>query len=113
MLVALRRAPGREMGVGELAESLVWEQSRLSHQLTRTENRGFVERTQYGATGRRARIGLTAQGRRLAQRAILGHAGNIRRYFLDALTPEQAATIRAWSEQTIDHIEPEVPIVVS
>ena len=113
VLVTLRRAPGREMGVGELAESLAWEKSRLSHQLTRMENRGFVERTQYGATGRRTRIGLTAQGRRLAQRAILGHAGNIRRYFLDALTPEQAATIRAWSEQTIDHIEPEVPIVVS
>jgi phage baseplate assembly protein W len=63
--------------------------------------------------GAGTRIGLTAQGRRLAQRAILDHGGNVRRYFLDALTPEQATAMRAWSEQSIDHIEPAVPIVVS
>jgi DNA-binding MarR family transcriptional regulator len=105
VLVTLRGAPGREMGVGELTESLAWEKSRVSHQLTRMENRGFVERTRSGVSGRRTRIGLTAQGRRVAQRAILGHAGNIRRYFLDPLTPEQAAAIRTWSEKTVDHIE--------
>ncbi|GLY80962.1 MarR family winged helix-turn-helix transcriptional regulator [Actinoallomurus iriomotensis] len=106
VLVTLSRAPGREMRVSELCESLAWEKSRVSHQLTRMENRGFVERTQCGAGGRRTRIGLTATGHRAAQSAILGHAGNIRRYFLDSLTPEQAAAIRAWSEQMIDQVEP-------
>ena len=106
LLVTLWQAAGREMRVGELSESLDWDKSRVSHQLTRMENRGFVKRTQYGADGRRAGIGLTAEGRRAAQRAVLVHAGNIRRYFLDSLTPEQAAVIRAWSEQVIDRIEP-------
>ena len=106
LLVTLWQAAGREMRVGELSESLDWDKSRVSHQLTRMENRGFVKRTQYGADGRRAGIGLTAEGRRAAQSAILVHAGNIRRYFLDSLTPEQAAVIRAWSEQVIDRIEP-------
>jgi DNA-binding MarR family transcriptional regulator len=55
---------------------------------------------------RRTRIGLTAKGRRAVQSAILVHAGNIRRYFLDSLTPEQTAAIRAWSEQMTDRIEP-------
>jgi DNA-binding MarR family transcriptional regulator len=104
--VTLWQAAGREMRVGELSESLDWDKSRVSHQLTRMENRGFVKRTQYGADGRRAGIGLTAEGRRAAQSAVLVHAGNIRRYFLDSLTPEQAAVIRAWSEQVIDRIEP-------
>ncbi|MEW2219383.1 hypothetical protein AB0939_08745 [Streptomyces sp. NPDC006990] len=45
-------------------------------------------------------------GRRVAQRAISAHGGNIRRHSLDSLTPEQAATVKAWSEQTIDRIEP-------
>ena len=106
LLVTLWQAAGREMRVGELSESLDWDKSRVSHQLTRMENRGFVKRTQYGADGRRAGIGLTAEGRRAAQSAVLVHAGNIRRYFLDSLTPEQAAVIRAWSEQVIDRIEP-------
>ena len=106
LLVALWQAGRRELRVGELAASLDWDKSRVSHQLTRMENRGLVKRTQYGADGRRAGIGLTAEGRRAAQSAVLVHAGNIRRYFLDSLTPEQAAVIRAWSEQVTDRIEP-------
>jgi DNA-binding MarR family transcriptional regulator len=106
LLVTLWQAGGRELRVGELAESLDWDKSRVSHQLTRMENRGFVQRSQYGADGRRAGIGLTAEGRRAAERAVLVHGGNIRRYFLDSLTPEQAAVFRAWSQEVIDHIEP-------
>jgi DNA-binding MarR family transcriptional regulator len=106
VLVTLWQAPGRELRVGELAESLAWEKSRVSHQLTRMENRGFVARTESGAGGRRTRIGLTATGRRVVRGAIQEHAGNIRRYFLDVLTADQAAAIRAWSEETVARIEP-------
>ncbi|MEW1648137.1 MarR family transcriptional regulator [Streptomyces sp. NPDC091219] len=106
VLVTLSQAAGREMRVGELSASLDWDKSRVSHQLTRMEKRGFVQRTQYGADGRRAGIGLTAEGRRAAQSAILVHGGNIRRHVLDALTPEQASVIRAWSEQAVDRLEP-------
>ena len=106
VLVTLWQAAGREMRVGELSESLDWDKSRVSHQLTRMEKRGFVERTQYGADGRRAGIGLTAEGRRTAQNAILMHGANVRRHALDSLTPEQAAAVRAWSERVIDRIEP-------
>jgi hypothetical protein len=34
------------------------------------------------------------------------HAENIRRWFLDPLTQEQATAIRAWSEQTVGRFEP-------
>ncbi|MGW2491408.1 MarR family winged helix-turn-helix transcriptional regulator [Streptomyces sp. NPDC001606] len=106
VLVTLSQAAGREMRVGELSASLDWDKSRVSHQLTRMEKRGFVKRTRYGADGRRAGIGLTAEGHRAAQSAILVHGGNIRRHFLDSLTPEQASVIRAWSEQAVDRLEP-------
>ncbi|MEW2523040.1 MarR family winged helix-turn-helix transcriptional regulator [Actinacidiphila alni] len=105
VLVTLWQAAGREMRVGELSESLDWDKSRVSHQLTRMEKRGFVERTQYGADGRRAGIGLTAEGRRAAERAVLVHGANIRRHVFDFLDPERAAGIRAWSEQTIDRLD--------
>jgi DNA-binding MarR family transcriptional regulator len=106
VLKTLWQAPDSEMRVGDLVDSLSWEKSRVSHILTRMENRGFVARTQGGASGRRTGIGLTATGRRIVRSALQAHAGNIRRYFLDSLTPQQATAIRAWSEQTIDRIEP-------
>jgi DNA-binding MarR family transcriptional regulator len=106
VLVTLSQAAGREMRVGELSASLDWDKSRVSHQLTRMEKRGFVRRTRYGADGRRAGIGLTPEGHRAAQNAILVHGGSIRRHFLDPLTPEQTSVIRAWSEQAVDRLDP-------
>jgi DNA-binding MarR family transcriptional regulator len=91
VLVTLDRAPGGRMRVGELAESLDWEKSRVAHQLTRMENRDLVARTHTSAGGRRTGIGLTAEGRSTARDAIQGHAGNIRRHFFDVVTAEQAA----------------------
>jgi DNA-binding MarR family transcriptional regulator len=105
VLVTLHQAPGGRLRVGELAESLAWDKSRVAHQLTRMENRELVERTESESSGRRIGIGLTAKGREAARHATLGHAGNIRRYFFEALTPEQAAAIRAWSQQVVDRIE--------
>lgn len=105
VLVTLHRAPGGRLRVGELAESLDWDKSRVAHQLTRMESRGLVTRTDHGSNGRRAGIGLTATGRHTAENAILGHAENIRRYFFQTLTPDQAAVIDEWSRQTVDRLE--------
>ncbi|MEU4216034.1 MarR family winged helix-turn-helix transcriptional regulator [Actinoplanes sp. NPDC026623] len=107
VLVTLHQSPDGPMRVGELAESLDWEKSRVAHQLTRMENRELVERTDNESNGRRSGISLTAKGRSAAKNAILGHADNIRRYFFEALTPDQAAAIHAWSRQTVDRIEPD------
>jgi DNA-binding MarR family transcriptional regulator len=101
VLIRLRRP----MRVGELADALGWEKSRVSHLLTRMEARGLVSRTEEGATGRRTGIELTAEGRRTAERATLAHGGNIRRLVLDRLTPEQAAGIRDWSEQVVGRLD--------
>lgn len=105
VLVTLHQAPGGQMRVGELAESLDWEKSRVAHQLTRMENRELVARTDNESNGRRAAISLTTKGHTAVQDAILGHADNIRRYFFDALTPDQAAAIHEWSRQTVARIE--------
>ena len=98
VLMTLRKP----MRVGELADALDWEKSRVAHLLTRMENRGLVARTEDGATGRRTGIELTGEGRRTAESATRAHGANIRRLVLDRLAPEQAAAIRAWSEQLIE-----------
>jgi len=94
------------MRVGELADALGWEKSRVAHLLTRMEKRGFVARTEDGASGRRTGIELTGEGRRTAERATLAHGGNIRRLVLDRLTPEQTAVIRDWSTQLVGRLDP-------
>lgn len=105
VLVTLHRTPGGRMRVGELAESLGWEKSRVAHQLTRMESRDLLERTDSESSGRRIGIGLTAKGRDAAEKAILGHGENVRRYFFETLTPRQAEAIQVWSQQVIDRIE--------
>lgn len=70
------------------------------------EKRGFIQRTQYGVDSRRPGIGLTAEGRGAARSSVLGHGGNIRRHVLDSLSPEQTSLIRAWSQETVDRLDP-------
>ena len=95
----------RPMRVGELADALDWEKSRVSHLLTRMERRGLVARTEEGAGGRRTGVELTPEGRRVAESATRAHGGNVRRLVLDRLTPEQAETIRAWSEEVVGRLD--------
>ncbi|GIL30169.1 MarR family winged helix-turn-helix transcriptional regulator [Actinocatenispora comari] len=106
VLVSVHRASDDQLRVTELADSLGWEKSRVAHQLTRMEQRGLLARTESGAAGRRTGITLTQAGRDVVQRAIDGHSDTIRRLGLDPLTPDQAAAIRAWSQQLIDRLDP-------
>lgn len=99
--VTLLRSPSPSLRVIDVGESLGWEKSRVSHLLTRMEARGLLERAEGGASGRRTGVKLTVAGRQLAERAIAGHAINVRRYFFDALSPEQLSAIRVWSEQMV------------
>lgn len=112
VLVTLHQAPGGQLRVAELVESLAWEKSRVSHQLTRMENRDLVERVDTTPTpsARRTSIALTPKGRTAARTAILGHADNIRRYFLDTLTPDQTTALRTWSEQIVESIDPHADV---
>ena len=70
VLVTLSLSTESEMRAVDVANALGWEKSRLSHQLSRMERRGFVKRSESGAIGRRTGIALTSKGRGLAEQAI-------------------------------------------
>src|SRR3954447_13019475 len=61
VLVALGDQPGCR--ISELGERLGWEQSRLSHQLSRMRARGLVERRGAADDRRAATVDLTDDGR--------------------------------------------------
>src|ERR1700691_605695 len=62
VLVQLSETPQHRLRPFQICEALTWEQSRLSHQLTRMERRGLVSRQECEADGRGAFVELTAAG---------------------------------------------------
>ena len=89
VLVVLSAADDGVLPYRELARTTEWEKSRLSHHVTRMEQRGLVARQDCPDDARAAHIVLTEQGRRAIERAAPGHVAAVRRILIDALTPEQ------------------------
>jgi len=105
VLRTLDEAPGKQLRVTELAEQLDWDKGRVAHQLTRMEARGLLYRSVSDTgTGRRTGVQLTDEGHSTARDAVRRHARNVRHLFFDALAPEEAATIAAWSRQTVESL---------
>jgi DNA-binding MarR family transcriptional regulator len=80
-----------EMRQQALAECLGWDKSRLSHQLTRMEGRGLINR--HVLDKRLVLVQLTRRGRITLDAAMPVHAESVRRNLLSRLTAEQIATI--------------------
>jgi DNA-binding MarR family transcriptional regulator len=80
-----------EMRQRALARVMNWDKSRLSHQLTRMQQRGLIERR--SADGNTVLVVLTKLGREKLEAARPVHAASVRRNLLSRLTPEQVDTI--------------------
>ncbi len=93
VLVQLSEHLDARMRVLELARALGWEKSRLSHQLTRMQQRGLVERSNCNEDRRGAWIVLTDRGRSTVEEAAPRHVESVRRYLFDELNPEQVEAL--------------------
>jgi len=91
VLVQLSEAPQGKLRPFQLGLALDWEQSRLSHLLTRMSRRGFVVRQHCVADRRGAEVVLTAAGRAAIESAAPGHVTAVRRLVFDRMDREQAA----------------------
>jgi DNA-binding MarR family transcriptional regulator len=80
-----------EMRQRALARVMNWDKSRLSHQLTRMQQRGLIERR--SADGNTVLVVLTKLGREKLEAARPVHAASVRRNLLSRLTAEQVDTI--------------------
>jgi DNA-binding MarR family transcriptional regulator len=107
VLVQLSEAPDRRLRPFQICDALNWEQSRLSHQLTRMQRRGLVTRQECEADGRGAFVVLTAAGAESIESAAPGHVAAVRRLIFDRLSEDQravfeqacAAVVQALNEQ--------------
>ncbi|WP_144121784.1 MarR family winged helix-turn-helix transcriptional regulator [Catellatospora sichuanensis] len=89
VLVSLSEAPERRLRMSELAQAMLLEKSRLSHQITRMERAGLVRRQSCPSDRRGQFAVLTDEGWETIQRVAPHHVELVRSIFIDRLTPPQ------------------------
>jgi DNA-binding MarR family transcriptional regulator len=104
VLVAINVSERRQLRIKEIAGTIGWEKSRVSHLVTRMERRDLVIRTECDTDARGSWIGLTASGRRAVLGAMRGHTETVRRYFFDVLEPGDAERLEALSGRVVEAI---------
>jgi len=105
VLVQLTDTPAGRLRPFELQRALEWEQSRLSHHLSRMQRRTLVTRQECDDDGRGAYVVITDVGRSAISAAAPGHVEAVRRQFFDHLTPAQVSTIEVVGTQVLTHLE--------
>jgi DNA-binding MarR family transcriptional regulator len=104
VLTSLSAAEGRRIRLSEMAERMLWSKSRLSHHVTRMQQRGLVTREECPSDGRGAFIVLTDEGMATLRAAAPGHVAAVRRHFIDLLTPEQVRVLGELTDTVVTHL---------
>lgn len=107
VLVTVSEAPAQRIRAVDLGRRLGWEKSRLSKQVTRMEGRGLVRREDCRPASRGADVVLTVEGKKVIGAAAPLHVVEVRRLFIDLLTPEQLDALAEISQVVVDNLERE------
>jgi DNA-binding MarR family transcriptional regulator len=105
ILVRLSEAPDRAMRMSDLAERCDSSRSRLSHAVSRLEERGWVRRDTVPADRRGAVAVLTDAGLAALEAAAPIHVEGVRRHLFDQLDPAQIEALAEISRRLYDHLE--------
>jgi len=106
ILVALSETPGRRLRMSELADRCLSSRSRLSHAVSRLEERGWVGRELCPDDGRGQLAVLTDNGFAALEAAAPIHVASVRTHLFDQLSPEQVAAMRDLGETLLRHLGP-------
>jgi DNA-binding MarR family transcriptional regulator len=108
VLTSLSGAEGRRIRLSEMAERMLWSKSRLSHHVTRMQQRGLVTRKECDSDGRGAFIVLTDEGMATLAAAAPGHVAAVREHLIDLLTPEQIRVLGDVADTVVEHLRTRV-----
>lgn len=95
ILVNLSESEDRRMRMSDLAAATLQSKSRLSHQVTRMENVGLLRRESCESDRRGLFAVLTDTGMETMQKVAPFHVASVRKHFIDMLSPEALAELRA------------------
>jgi DNA-binding MarR family transcriptional regulator len=106
ILVALSEAPDRRLRMSQLADRCLSSRSRLSHAVSRLEERGWVRREVCAEDGRGQLAVLTDEGFAALEAAAPIHVESVRTHLFDQLTPEQVEAMRDFGQTLLRHLDP-------
>ena len=106
ILVQLSEAPDRMLRMSELADRCLSSRSRLSHAVSRLEERGWVRRQVCPDDGRGQLAVLTDEGFQALEAAAPVHVEGVRSHLFDQLSPDQVAALRDIGETLLRHLGP-------
>lgn len=107
VLAMLSEVPDRTLRMTALAARTNGSLTRMSHVVTRLEQRGIVARSACPEDGRATNVTLTDAGHAALVAAAPGHVTQVRESFLDALSPAQLGQLDAICDAILDRIDPE------
>ncbi|GAA2142978.1 MarR family winged helix-turn-helix transcriptional regulator [Actinomadura napierensis] len=107
VLALLSEAPDGRMRPYELGQAANWEKSRLHHQLTRMCRRGLTGRERCGNRG--VDVVITQKGLAALADAVPGHAQEVRRLFVDRVTPEELDLFAGIAAKILDGLRTDQP----
>jgi DNA-binding MarR family transcriptional regulator len=104
VLSGLSETEGHRLRLGELAAQMLWSKSRLSHHITRMQQRGLVRREECSDDGRGSMIVLTEAGWRGIVEAAPGHVESVRRHLIDLLTEDEIEAVAALTGRVVERL---------
>jgi DNA-binding MarR family transcriptional regulator len=104
ILVNLSESAEQRMRMSDLAAATLQSKSRLSHQITRMENAGMVRRENCESDRRGLYAVLTEQGNETMRRVAPHHVASVRKHFIDLMSPEALAELRASLAPVAEHL---------
>jgi DNA-binding MarR family transcriptional regulator len=110
-LAMLSEAPQRTLRMTSLATQTNATLPRLSHVVSRLEDRGLVERFPCPDDARATNVRLTPAGWDKVRRTAPGHVANVRQHVVDALTPEQVRQLAGITEAILGRLDPDGAMV--
>lgn len=105
VLAGLSDQPDNRSRPVELGTALGWEKSRVSHHISRMEQRGLVAKVKCPSDGRGWLIAMTDAGRAAIADAAPGHVEVVRRHFIDLLSPDEISTLDAISTRVLERLD--------
>jgi DNA-binding MarR family transcriptional regulator len=105
VLRPLSEAPDGLVRARDLCSEIGWDRSRLSHHLSRMEQRGLVVREECTEDARGLMVRLTKAGRRAIEEAAPAHAETVQRYFFDQLSKDEIDTMATVFDRLLDNLK--------
>jgi DNA-binding MarR family transcriptional regulator len=101
VLAVLSALDGDRMPARDLGNALGWEKSRVSHQVRRMQTDGLISREPNPDDARSTLVCLLPAGRAAVEKAAPGHVEDVRRNFIDLMTPAELDMLAALHERIL------------